>query len=335
MHEWLSDAPRFIFAPGGLTGNALRPIHSTSNNDKSMSRKLIRRILDGLPYVGGLRAQLRNVGGFPAGHFYSPIPTRTEIETRLQFLKRMDDRLPGIDLRTEQQREILRTFQRFYGELPFRDEKTEDLRYYFDQTVFCHADAIFLYSFLRHIQPQRIIEVGSGFSSAVMLDTVERFFEQSPQITFIEPFPVNLKRLLRPRDFDRISFIEDRVQAVPIERFRSLAAGDLLFIDSSHVMKCGSDLQFLMFDVLPHLPKGVFVHFHDVFPAFEYPQDWLVKGWYWNEDYVLRAFLSYNSAWEIYWFGSYAVGAFRSLVRETMPLCLKNPGGSLYIRRIA
>jgi hypothetical protein len=117
--------------------------------------------------------------------------------------------------------------------------------------------------------------------------------------------------------------------------FMSLQDGDLLFIDSSHVMKCGSDVQFLMFEVLPRLRVGVVVHFHDVFDSFEYPEDWLLKGWYWNESYALRAFLSYNAAWEIYLFGNYAVKTFAEFFKQKMPLCLENPGGSLYIRRIA
>jgi hypothetical protein len=290
--------------------------------------------LDRLPYVGGLREQLREAGGFPAGHFYSPIPTRADVEQRARAPRRSGGQIPGVDLRLDEQRELLEKWGEFYSDLPFPEQPTTDCRYYFQQTVFCYADAIFLYSFLRHIQPRRIVEVGSGFSSAVMLDTVDRFFDHRPQITFVEPFPITLKKLLRPQDYRDISLIEDSVQNVSASTFTSLQSGDLLFIDSSHVMKYGSDVQFLMFEVLPKLPVGVFVHFHDVFDAFEYPSDWLLKGWYWNEDYVLRAFLSYNSAWEICLFGNHAVGAFPEFFQEQMPLCLKNPGGSLYIRRI-
>ena len=168
-----------------------------------------------------------------------------------------------------------------------------------------------------------------------MLDTVERFFERRPEITLIEPFPVNLRQLLRPQDYSTITLIEDTVQHVPIETFTALQPGDLLFIDSSHVMKCGSDVQFLFFEVIPQLPVGVFVHFHDVFDSFEYPSEWLLKGWYWNEDYVLRAFLSFNNAWQIHLFGNFAVRVFGTFLAEKMPLCLKNPGGSLYLQRTA
>src|SRR6187455_218879 len=270
----------------------------------SRLRKLVRRTLDRLPYVGALREQVRNAGLYPVGHFYSPIPTRAEIHARIHALQQSNGDIPGINLNVERQLEVLESFFQFYGDLPFPEEPSANCRYYFNQTSFCYADAIFLYSFLRLVQPKKIIEVGSGFSSAVMLDTVDKFFDHCPEVTFIEPFPVNLKELLKPQDYKRVRLIEDRVQTVSVNTFKSLQVGDLLFIDSSHVLKCGSDVQFLMFDVLPQVPVGVFVHFHDVLDSFEYPPEWLLEGRYWNEGYVLRAFLSYNSAWEIYFFGN-------------------------------
>ena len=110
----------------------------------------------------------------------------------------------------------------------------------------------------------------------------------------------------------------------------ALHAGDLLFVDSSHVLKCGSDLQFLLFEVLPRLPVGVYVHFHDVFEGFEYPREWLQ-----SERFCImpRAVLLFNHAWEIVLFGNFMVERHRDWFAEHMPLCLKNPGGSLYLRR--
>ena len=233
-------------------------------------RELIRYVLDRTPYVKGLRDQVRNVGCYPAGHFYSPIPSAADVAARLDRLNGQNAGISGINLKSDAQLRLLQEFERFYPEMPFPQAPRTDCRYHFAQTVFCYADAIFLYSFLRHQPPKRIIEVGSGFSSAVLLDTVDRFFPHPPEITFIEPFPVTLRRVLRPEDYSKTTLIEDQVQRVPMERFKSLQAGDLLFIDSSHVMKCGSDVQFLMFDVLPQLAVGVVVHFHDVFEKFEY-----------------------------------------------------------------
>jgi len=100
------------------------------------------------------------------------------------------------------------------------------------------------------------------------------------------------------------------------------------------VVKCGSDLQLLFFEILPFLPEGIYVHFHDVFYPFEYPQAWLKNGRYWNENYFLRAFLAYNEEWSIYFFNAYMAFAFHEYINRTMPLWARNPGGSLYIKRV-
>jgi hypothetical protein len=173
--------------------------------------------------------------------------------------------LPDIKLNKENQFQRLQEFCRFYDELPFPEKQKPACRYYYGQNWFGYADAIFLYSFLRQNKPKRIVEVGSGFSSAVILDTAERFLPQQTEVTFIEPYPDRLLSLLKNHDKDKNRIINTRVQEAPIEVFTSLGAGNLLFIDSSHVVKCGSDVSYLIFDVLPQLPAGVFVHFHDVF----------------------------------------------------------------------
>jgi predicted O-methyltransferase YrrM len=295
----------------------------------------LRPLIDKLPYISRLRKWVDDAGAYQAGHFYSPVPNREDVLARLQTLSTGKVDLPNICLNGEKQLELLKAFEAFYGDLPFPEEKSADCRYYYDNGTFIHPDGIFLYSFLRYAMPKRIIEVGSGFSSAIILDTVDRFFPQPPQITFVEPYPVSLKKLLRPDDAKRVTVIEGKVQKTPIDLFTSLNSGDFLFIDSSHVVKCGSDLQYLLFDVLPRLQVGVYVHFHDIFLSFEYPEEWLLKGWYWNEAYFLRAFLSNNNAWEICFFNNYVRTVFEDFIAEKMPLCMKDIGGSLYIRRIA
>jgi hypothetical protein len=299
---------------------------------QAIIKRLIRYLLDRLPYIRGLRQQVNDAGENPPGDFYSPIPARGDVVEYLA--SKRDESLPEIRQNKEGQWELLKTFQTFYKDLPFPEMPSRETRYYYNQTVFCYADAIFLYCFLRHTQPRRIIEVGSGFSSAVMLDTIERFSLHPPSITFIEPYPASLKRIVRPGDAARVTILEEKVQKIPIHTFMELQRGDLLFIDSTHVLKCGSDVQFLFFALLPKLPDGVFVHFHDVFYPFEYPAEWLLKGRYWNEDYFLRAFLAYNSAWDIHFFNSYVGIVFKDFLREKMPLCLKDTGGSLYLQKI-
>ena len=297
-------------------------------------RHLISFLLHKIPYISNLHREVNKQGLFPAGHYYSPIPDKEEILSYFKSIEPPEIQLPGIQLNQESQLNLLHEYVRFYQELPFPKQKETDYRYYYENDWYSYADAIFLYCFLRKNKPNRIIEVGSGFSSAVMLDTIDIFFSHEPEITFIEPYPEErLTSLLKEGDRDRVQIIDSKVQEVSSEVLLSLEKGDFLFIDSSHVVKCGNDLQALMFEILPLLPAGVFVHFHAIFYPFEYPSDWLIQGRYWNENYLLRAFLSYNSEWSIYFFNTYVALAFNAFIKEAMPLCTKNPGGSLYIQR--
>jgi hypothetical protein len=98
-------------------------------------------------------------------------------------------------------------------------------------------------------------------------------------------------------------------------------------------VKLGSDVAFLIFEILPRLPAGVHVHFHDIFNPFEYPAEWLARRTYLNEDYYLRAFLAYNDPWEITFFADHARTAFRDLLQAGMPLCLTDRGSGLFLQR--
>ncbi len=229
-------------------------------------------------------------GAYRAGHFYSPIPDNEDVLSYTKSRRREEITLPDIKINKESQFNILQEYSKLYDQLPFPEKQSEGFRYYYKNDFYSYSDAIFLHCFLRKNKPKRIIEVGSGFSSAVMLDTIDKFYSRRPEITFIEPYPDRLKSLLEPHDNNQINIIEKKIQEVSLELFYSLESDDLLFIDSSHVVKCGSDLQLLLFDILPFLSPGIFVHFHDVFYPFEYPNEWLNKGWYWNEIYFLPYF---------------------------------------------
>ena len=179
------------------------------------------------------------------------------------------------------------------------------------------------------------MEVGSGYSSAVILDTLDVFGEVETEVTFIDPYPERLQSILRADDEEKTEVLAERVQDVEPERFQQLRRGDLLFIDSSHVLKVGSDLHYLMFEIMPHLPVGVHMHFHDVFYPFEYPVEWLKMGRYWNELYMLRCFLAGNQQWQITLFNDFVNKEFGEYIEEKMPLCRRNFGGSLYLTKRA
>ena len=272
----------------------------------------------------------------PPGHFYSPIPDIDVVDRYKATMLNLDTTtVPGIDLQVPRQLALLESFAAYRDDLPFRDEPTPGLRYYFGNPYFSYGDAIILYSMLRHRHPRRIVEVGSGFSSAVMLDTNEHFCRHSIAMTFIDPYPDRLLSLLSDADVRRHDVISTVVQDVPLEKFTSLEAGDVLFIDSSHVVKVGSDVAHLVTAVLPRLRRGVLIHFHDVFWPFEYPEAWIRAGRAWNEAYLLKAFLQFNHAFELLFFNSYIAAHHAAEAARHLPLFLTNPGAGLWLEKTA
>src|SRR5262249_2642609 len=192
---------------------------------------------------------------------------------------------------------------------------------------------IVLYCMIRHVRPRRIVEIGSGYSSCAMLDVNELFFDNSINCTFIDPYPQLLRDLIKESDQERVRILGEKVQEVDIDIFCELTAPDILFIDSSHVVKTGSDVNYIIFKVLPLLQEGVHIHVHDIFYPFEYPPEWVYEGRAWNEAYLLRAFMQYNGAFEIEFFNSFLIDKHREIFETTMPLCLKGIGANLWLRK--
>lgn len=306
-------------------------------------KKTLRKLAVGAarrtPWLKGLVAELqaaRRAFQIPPGHFLSPIPAFDEVTRGAdRLVGRRPRQLPGISLNEDKQLALLSELSAYYLDLPFPEHQTKDRRYFFENSMYSYSDAIFLYGMIRHVRPRRIVEVGSGHSSCVMLDTNELFFENRIACTFIDPHPERLLSLITPKDRKRIEIVPKRVQDVEVGRFQELEANDILFIDSSHVLKVGSDVNYIVSEVLPSLRVGVYVHVHDVFYPFEYPRECFEAGWYWTEAYVLRAFLAFNSAFEIVLFNTFLEHFHRERFEGQMPLCLKNEGGSIWIRRIA
>jgi predicted O-methyltransferase YrrM len=273
----------------------------------------------------------------PPGHFYSPIPALDDVrrdENRL-FPSVVPRELPGIALNEVRQLAMLDELQPYYDSQPFGAEKTSNLRYFFENPYYGYSDAIFLHCMIRHTRPRRIIEVGSGYSSCVTLDTNELFFDNRIACTFVEPYPQRLRALLRDDDLGRIEILDRRLQEITLDRFRALEANDILFIDSTHVAKIGSDVNYIFAEILPALCPGVYVHFHDIFYPFEYLKEWIYEGRAWTEAYLLRAFLTFNHAYEIVLFNTFLERFHRDHFVRRMPLCLKMEGGSIWLRRIA
>jgi hypothetical protein len=269
------------------------------------------------------------------GHFYSPIPSIAEIKkNEHRIFGDFSKNINGIELSEDVQMNLLKKFKKYYDEIPFKETKMENLRYFFENTFYSYSDAIFLFCMIRHAKPNRIIEIGSGHSSCVILDTNELFFDYSIKTIFIEPFPERLLSLIKETDRAKMTLIPKRLQDVELNEFESLQPNDILFIDSTHVSKINSDVNNIFFEILPCLNSGVYIHFHDVFYPFEYPKEWIYEGRAWNENYILRAFLLFNNKFAIILFNTFLEYFHEDFFRKYMPLCLKNKGGSIWIQKL-
>jgi NAD(P)-dependent dehydrogenase (short-subunit alcohol dehydrogenase family) len=270
----------------------------------------------------------------PPGHYYSPIVHPVEAERRLAALEAapVPDALPGIRLDRPEMVRTWRTLVPFLASIPFPDRKEPRYRYAFENDFYSWGDGSVLHAMLRLHRPRRLVEIGSGWSSACTLDTVEHYMGGDCELTFIEPFPQSLRDLIGHDARARI--IEAPVQQVPLAVFTALQEGDVLFIDSTHVLRTGGDVCFELFEILPRLARGVLVHFHDMFWPFEYPRRWAVdENRSWNELYAVRLMLSGSDDWRIVLFNDYLGRFERPMIEATYPPFLNNPGGALWLQR--
>lgn len=274
---------------------------------------------------------------FAPGHFYSPYPDLREINKRKETIfDRTKRNIPGIDIRERQQVALLRKLAKHYPKMPHLklSKSPSDLRYKFGLHAYSYTDAVVLFCMILQHRPKRIIEIGSGYSSALMLDINEQFFDNSMRLTFVEPFPQLLKSLTKPSDTNQYTLENKPLWQVDRKLFRQLEKDDILFIDSTHVSKAGSDVNQLFFEVLPHLKKGVIVHIHDIFYPFEYPIEWVKETRAWTEDYIVRAFLYNNEEYEIVFFNHFMNIHHKAEMDSLLPETRKNSGGSLWLRKV-
>lgn len=262
-------------------------------------------------------------------HFYQPIPDTQQLS---ETLWSHPSELAGIDMNDAMQLDLLRNhFPKFRHEYErFPTNPTEgQTQFYLGNGPFDHADALGAYCMVRHFQPRLIIEVGSGFSSLLLGQAAAK--NKSSRLICIEPFP---REFLRNGFPGLQSLIEKKVQDIDLEFFSQLESGDILFIDSSHTVKIGGDVNYLFLEVLPRLKAGVIVHVHDIFLPFEYPRDWVLDEFrFWTEQYLLKAFLTFNSEFEVLLANSYLHHYHKSELKTAFPSLTSWGGGSFWMRR--
>lgn len=240
--------------------------------------------------------------------------------------------MPTIDFRLDLQGKLFDELSRFFRDFNFPQQKQDGFRYYSHNEMFGYGSGLILFSMMRHFMPKQIIEIGSGFTSALMLDTNEKWLNRQSKLTFIEPYPDRLFGLLDENDKTLCKIHQQTAQEIPLACFKKLQANDILFIDSSHVSKIGSDVNYIVFEILPALNPGVIIHVHDIYWPFEYPLSWIELGRAWNEAYLLRAFLQYNTQFEILLFNNSIEQIQPELL---MPVAgqVRGLGSSLWLRK--
>jgi hypothetical protein len=304
----------------------------TGAADRLSPAEVVRRFSDSLEYK--LHNRIRPF--FPAGHYHSPIVDPSTLGDYVTIRRSADTQLNGISIDIREMEAFWDFNKEHILAAAFPENKTAGYRFYFEGGPFPYGDALSLHAIVGHFRPKRIVEIGSGFSTACALDSAEIHGIDDMQITCIEPYPDRLHTLLRSGDDSKVRLIDRQVQDVPLaEIVDGLSRNDILFIDSTHVLKTGSDVHYEIFDVIPAVRPGVIIHVHDCAYPFEYPPEWIENNYSWNEAYAIRAFLMYNFNYKILFWGSLFKTLFPEKVTREGGRFTKNPGTSLWFVRVS
>ncbi len=275
---------------------------------------------------------LMKVGVYPVTDFYyNPM-----INPQKYLYKSLrDDRvLPGIDFNVKEQIELCDRFQ-YQEELKkFPLNKNNKNEYYYNNGSFCSGDSEFLYNIIRYYKPSRLIEIGSGASTLMAINAIKKNGKEDSQYyckhTCIEPYEQPSLESLH------INLIRERVELIDKKIFNELKKNDILFIDSSHIIRPQGDVLVEYLNILPMLNSGVLVHIHDIFTPKDYLDEWIFNHSFWNEQYLLEAFLTFNKEFKIIGSLNFLMHKYPEKLNRACPIlatqCDREPG-SFWIQR--
>lgn len=271
------------------------------------------------------------VGVFPVSdHYYEPLFITSDLEDIFD----KERNLPGIDLNVNGQLELFRSFDYSKEFQHLYENNINGLNEHINNGAFRPGDAEIWYSFVRHFKPNSIVEIGSGTSTVIALTALEENrneigdLEKANHIC-IEPYEMPWL------EGAGVDVVRERVEKIPIETFSVLKRNDILFIDSSHIIRPQGDVLHEFLQILPSLESGVIVHVHDIFTPRDYPKFWLKDmNLLWNEQYLLEAFLTSNNAWEVIGSLNYLHHNYANMLQSRCPyLKEEHEPGSFYIRK--
>jgi hypothetical protein len=289
--------------------------------------KLLRLV--GVERLPCCRKVLVRVGIFPIrDHYYEPLFN----EARLRAAGRPKRELAGICWNVAEQLGILRSFDAGEELLDIPTAKRDDTTFYLNNGAFESGDAEYLYNMIRLKKPGRIFEVGSGNSTLVAARAVRANREQDRgyrcQHVCIEPYEMPWLEKVG------VTVVREKVESIPLDYFLELEENDLLFIDSSHIIRPQGDVLFEYLEILPVLKPGVIVHVHDIFSPSDYPNLCQGLGMFWNEQYLLEAFLMSNSQWKVIGALNYLQhNYYEELKEKCIFLTPEREPGSFYLQK--
>ena len=299
---------------------------------KGMIRRVQRKLYKGKTALIDLEKAGLQIVPF---NFYSPIPSVSDIEDGWEAQSLQPFFEPEL-YNNNAMREFLQSaLVPYAGEFNPGTEPTDGenenntSKFYWNNSQFSHSDALSLYCFLRHVKPKRVIEIGGGFSTLIIEQAIK--INGFGEIWEVEPYP-------RPflQKLTSITKLFDKpVQQLPLTLFDELQPGDVLFIDSTHTVKTSSDCVFIYLKALKRLKKEVFIHSHDIFLPDIYPKTWsLDLQIYWNEQYLLQAFLLNTEKYRILYGSNYHRIYNKELLDKFMAGKARSGGGSFWYKKI-
>jgi hypothetical protein len=290
-------------------------------------RKVRKIGLDRMPLC---KAALLGAGVLPVrDHYYEPLIDARRLAKSL----REDRPLPGIDWNVNEQLGLLRSFS-FQKELQATPlAKQDDFTFHFNNGAFESGDAEFLYNLIRLKKPARLFEIGSGHSTRLAIQAIRKNTSESPgyrcKHVCVEPYE-------HPwLEKSGVTVVREKVERLGTDFFRELTQGDILFIDSSHIIRPQGDVLFEYLELLPSLAKGVIVHVHDIFSPRDYLDEWVKdQVLLWNEQYLLEAFLTSNRDWKIIGALNYLHHNHADALKAAAPFVTPDrEPGSFYLQR--
>jgi len=277
-----------------------------------------------------------SVGMLPVlDQYYQPMINPKKHLTRSL---REDRKFLGIDLNTTEQLDLLSKFNYEKELVSFPLSKRSDTEYYYDNTSYGSGDSEYFYNLIRHIKPNRIIEIGSGNSTLMARNAIAKNTSENSRYSCehicIEPYEQPWLSKIG------VDLIRKKVEDIDVSFFQKLEQNDILFIDSSHIIRPQGDVLFEYLELLPTLRSGVIVHVHDIFTPKDYPDPWIYDyHLLWNEQYLLEAFLTYNSEFKIIGALNYLSHNYRKEFSEKCPVFAsqieqgKEPGAFWMIKK--